>query len=73
MVEMLATVPARIFRLDRGTLQVGADADVTIFDPQRRCRFDLAASHSKSRNSPFDGWELHGAPVATVVAGQLYR
>jgi dihydroorotase len=73
MVEMLATAPARIFRLDRGTLQVGAVADATIFDPQRRCRVDLVASHSKSRNSPFDGWELHGAPVATVVAGQLYR
>ena len=72
MVEMLATAPASIFRLDRGTLQVGAVADVTIFDPQRRCRVDLAASHSKSRNSPFDGWELHGAPVATVVAGQLH-
>lgn len=72
MVEMLATAPASIFRLDRGTLQVGAVADVTIFDPQRRHRVDLAASHSKSRNSPFDGWELHGAPVATVVAGQLH-
>jgi len=73
MVEMLATAPARIFRLDRGTLQIGAIADVTIFDPQRRHRVDLAASHSRSRNSPFDGWELRGAPVATVVAGQLHQ
>jgi dihydroorotase len=72
MVEMLATAPARIFQLDRGTLQVGAVADLTLFDPERRHRVDLSTSYSKSRNSPFDGWDLRGAPVAAVIAGQVH-
>lgn len=71
MVELLATNPARLFNLDRGTLQVGAIADVTIFDPEKRITVDAAQSQSKSRNTPFDGWELNGAPVATIVSGKI--
>ncbi|MBL8186937.1 MAG: dihydroorotase, partial [Acidobacteria bacterium] len=71
MVELLATNPARLFHLDRGTLQVGAIADVTIFDPDKQITVDAATSQSKSRNTPFDGWELKGAPVATIVSGKI--
>ncbi len=74
MVELLATNPARLFNLDRGTLQVGAIADVTIFDLEKRIKVEAAKSQSKSRNTPFDGWELKGAPVATIVGGRIvYR
>lgn len=69
MVELLATNPARLFKLDRGTLNVGAIADVTIFDPGKQIKFEAAKSQSKSRNTPFDGWELNGAPTATIVGG----
>lgn len=70
-VEMLATAPARIFNLDRGDLRVGAVADVTLIDPARRQAVDLSRSASKSRNSPFGGWELTGAVAGTIVAGRL--
>src|SRR5262245_27996615 len=71
MVELLSTNPARIFKLDRRTLKVGAVADVTIFDPNREIKVDASKFQSKSRNTPLDGWELKGAPAATIVAGRL--
>lgn len=72
LIEMLSTAPARIFNLvDRGTLQVGAIADVTMLDPQRVQKIDLATSSSRSRNSPFGGWELKGAVVKTIVGGRV--
>ena len=71
MVELLATNPAKLFKLNRGTLQVGAIADVTLFDPEKQIKVEAAKSQSKSRNTPFDGWELKGAPVATIVGGKL--
>ncbi|MFN0107887.1 MAG: dihydroorotase [Blastocatellia bacterium] len=71
MVELLATNPAKLFKLDRGALNVGAIADVTIFDPEKQITVEAAKSQSKSRNTPFDGWELKGAPVATIVGGRI--
>jgi dihydroorotase len=62
--------PARLLRLSKGTLGVGADADVTVFDPDREWRFDKAATASKSLNSPFYGWRLKGKPVATIIGGK---
>ncbi|HMK30211.1 MAG TPA: dihydroorotase [Terriglobales bacterium] len=72
IVELLSTNPARIlgFR-DRGTLEPGAHADVTIFDPRRRWTFEAAHSRSKSRNTPFGGWKLTGRIVATIVGGKI--
>ena len=71
MIELLATNPARIFKLERGTLQTGAIADLTIFDPHKQSKIAAAKFQSKSRNTPFDGWELTGAPQATIVAGRI--
>ena len=72
LVELFSVNPARIFRLaERGTLRKGAWGDVTILDPDLRWTFDAARSKSKSRNTPFDGWALHGAAVATIVAGRV--
>jgi dihydroorotase len=71
MVELLSCNPARLFELERGTLKVGAVADVTIFDPDKQIKVEAAQFQSKSRNTPFDGWELKGAVVATIVAGRL--
>lgn len=75
LVELFSAGPARIFNLkDRGTLRVGAHADVTILDPDLSWTFDAASSKSKSRNTPFDGWTLRGGAVATVVGGRVvYR
>src|SRR5580765_7145070 len=70
IVELLSTNPARVMNLQgRGTLAVGARADVTIFDPAKKWTYHVAQSHSKSKNSPFDGWQLQGRVIATIVGG----
>lgn len=71
LVELMSANPARILGLTRGSLQVGAIADVTIFDPQRTITVDVSRFKSKSRNSPFDGWRLKGAVQATIVRGKI--
>lgn len=63
--------PARLLRLAKGTLSVGADADVTVLDPDRVWTFDKTSSASKSINSPFCGWPLKGRATVTIVGGQL--
>ncbi|HXZ80910.1 MAG TPA: dihydroorotase [Terriglobales bacterium] len=75
IVELLSTNPARILGCrDRGSLEEGARADLTLFDPRKRWTFEAARSRSKSRNSPFDGWKLTGMAVATIVGGKVvYR
>ncbi|HJS52228.1 MAG TPA: dihydroorotase [Pyrinomonadaceae bacterium] len=72
LVEMCSSNPAKIFRLDgRGTLKPGSIADVSIIDPERKWTYSTADSRSKSRNTPFDGWEFTGKAVATFVAGKV--
>jgi dihydroorotase len=69
LIGKLTTNPARLLRLKKGTLSVGADADVTIIDTDREWTYDVAQSASKSRNSPFHGWQLRGQAVRTIVIG----
>ena len=71
LVEALSTLPARILGVNRGTLRAGAVADVTLIDPELSWRVDASAFHSKSVNSPFDGWTLRGRAVATIVNGRI--
>jgi len=71
LVELFSTNPARILGVEGGTLKVGAAADITIFDPEKPWTYRAEAGASKSRNSPFDAWELRGAPLATLVAGRF--
>jgi dihydroorotase len=63
--------PARLLDLPKGTLSEGADADVTVFDPDEEWVVDAAASPSQSRNTPFDGWTLKGRAVLTMVGGKI--
>jgi dihydroorotase len=75
IVELFTCGPARVFDLRaRGSLARGNHGDVTIFDPKKRWTFEAAKSHSKSHNTPFDGWQLTGRVMATIVGGQVvYR
>jgi dihydroorotase len=75
IVELFTAGPARAMGMKaRGTLARGAHADITIFDPKKRWTFEAAKSRSKSRNTPFDGWQLTGKAVATIVDGKfVYR
>jgi dihydroorotase len=71
MIAKFTVNPARLLNLQKGTLSVGADADVTIFDPDREWIFRAEESASKSKNSPFNSWKLKGRPVATIVGGEI--
>ncbi|MGO4879749.1 MAG: dihydroorotase [Bryobacteraceae bacterium] len=71
LVALFTTGPAGVLQLDRGTLAVGAVADVTIFSADVEWTYDVNQSFSKSRNSPFDGHAFRGGPVATIVGGAM--
>jgi dihydroorotase len=70
LVELYTINPARLLNLDRGTLSAGAIADVTLIDPDLEWTVDKATSVSRSRNTPFHGWDLKGRAVRTIVAGK---
>jgi len=70
-LEKLTINPAKILRLDKGTLAVGADADVTIIDPTRKWKVDPQRFASKSSNSPFAGWTLTGRAETVLVGGKV--
>jgi dihydroorotase len=70
LIAKYTIAPAHLLRLNKGTLNVGADADVTVLDPGREWRFDNQSSASKSLNSPFSGWTLKGKAVMTIVKGR---
>ncbi|MEO8125889.1 MAG: dihydroorotase [Bryobacteraceae bacterium] len=72
MIALYTTGPANVLQWkDRGRLAAGGIADVTIFDPQRQWTYDVNRSFSKSKNSPFDGRQFRGGPVATIVNGSI--
>ena len=71
MVELFSSGPAGVLGLDRGRLQRGAAADITVLDLERRVTVDPASFASKGSNTPFGGWELKGAPVLTLVDGRV--
>ncbi|HEX4808154.1 MAG TPA: dihydroorotase [Bryobacteraceae bacterium] len=71
LVGLFTTGPARILSLNRGTLQAGAIADITIFGLTHCWTYDVNNSPSKSRNTPFNGRTFTGGPVATIVGGKI--
>ncbi len=72
IVELFTAGPARCFDLrGRGSLVRGSFADVTVFDAKKKWTFEAAKSKSKSKNTPFDGWQLTGKVVATIVGGKV--
>jgi dihydroorotase len=71
LIAKFTVNPARLLNLKKGTLSVGADADVTVVDPDAEWIFHAGDSASKSKNSPYFGWTLKGRAVATLVAGRM--
>jgi dihydroorotase len=72
IVELFTAGPARCFDLrGRGTLARGSFADVTVFDQKKKWKFEASKSHSKSKNTPFDDWQLTGKVMATIVGGKI--
>lgn len=70
LVALLTVNPARLLGIDRGTLATGAPADITLLDPDREWTVDRETFRSRSRNTPFHGWQLKGRAVRTIVAGE---
>ena len=70
LIEMLTINPAGLLGLKAGTLSAGASGDVTLIDPDLEWTVDASAFQSASRNTPFDGWELKGRAVRTIVGGK---
>ena len=71
LITKFTVAPARLLRLPKGTLSVGADADVTVFDPDCEWMFASETTASKSRNNPFYGWSLKGKAITTIVGGKI--
>ena len=70
LVELLSVNPARILRVPGGSLSPGAPADITILAPDLKVHVDAKLLRSRSRNTPFDGWDLRGGVAATIVGGR---
>jgi dihydroorotase len=71
LLEKMTVGGARIFDLRAGTLKPGVAADVVIFDPRARWTVNREHMRSKSRNTPFHGWELPGRVRYTIVGGRV--
>jgi dihydroorotase len=71
VIRKLTINPAGLLGIPKGTLRSGADADVTIIDPEARWTIDPSSFHSRSRNTPYGGWEVRGRAHTVIVAGEV--
>lgn len=72
VIELFTSGPARVLDLKgRGSLSIGNHADITIFDPKKKWKYDVSKSPSMARNTPFDGYALIGKVMATIIAGKI--
>ena len=71
LIERMTVAPARVLSLEKGTLGVGGDADVVLIDPEMKWAIDVKQFRSKSRNCPFDCWNVTGRAVTTIVGGEV--
>jgi dihydropyrimidinase len=73
MVDACSAQPAQIFGLypRKGTIQVGSDADLVVYDPAYRGVFSQGTSHSRADYSAYEGWERIGRPAIVTVRGEI--
>ncbi|MBW2631143.1 MAG: dihydroorotase [Deltaproteobacteria bacterium] len=71
LIEMMSVNPANILKIPRGSLKAGSDADITVIDMNKIWTVDTDKFRSKGRNCPFDGWELKGKAIMTIVGGDV--
>jgi len=71
LIEKFTFAPAKILNIPKGTLKPGADADITVIDLEKQWTVDAEAFHSKGRNTPFNGRQLKGKAVMTIVNGEI--
>ncbi len=70
---MLATNLAKLFGLypRKGCIAIGADADLVVFDPKKKVKIGPETIHMNVDYTPYDGWEVTGRPVVTIVRGKV--
>jgi dihydropyrimidinase len=73
MVELLATNPAKLFGLypRKGTIAVGSDADIVVFDPDKKVTITAANQHSKIDYNLYEGTEVTGSPETVLLRGNV--
>ena len=71
LIEKMSCNPSNILGLQRGTLKIGSVADITLIDPSAEWTVDADTLASKSKNSPFLGWDVEGAASCTILAGRM--
>jgi dihydroorotase len=71
LIAKMSINPARILNLPKGTLETGADADITVIDPQLKWTVDVQAFRSRGKNSPFNGRRMQGKAILTIVGGEI--
>jgi dihydropyrimidinase len=73
MVELLCTSPAKLFGLypRKGTLAVGSDADVVVFDPDKKLTISASTHHSRSDYNLYEGTEVEGSPEIVLIRGHV--
>jgi len=71
LIALMTEKPAKIIGVDKGTLGVGKQADVTIIDPDAEYEIDVNKFRSKSRNCPYHGWKVKGKVEKTIVGGEI--
>jgi dihydroorotase len=72
VVMLLSENPARIFGLSNfGSIEQGKNADLTVLNLKKKYKINVSKFHSKAKYSPYDGWEVQGMPIKTIVNGSL--
>ena len=74
LITKMSYAPAKVFNLPGGSLKPGNLADITIIDPNLSYKIDVTQFYSKGRNCPFNGWEVKGKAIITIIGGNIvYR
>ena len=71
LVELFSLNPQKIMRIRPWGIFEGSEANLTVLDTARQWKFDVNQSRSRSRNSPFHGWDMRGKAVGTIVGGKI--
>lgn len=71
LITRMSVNPARILNLNKGTLKEGSDADITVIDPLSQWTVDVQSFRSRGKNSPFNGRQMQGKAIMTIVGGEI--
>lgn len=71
LINKMSLAPAKILNIPAGSLSVGENADIVIFDPNEEFTVDVNKLHGKSKNTPFKGMKLNGKVKYTVLNGNI--